>query len=298
MEYERPEALRSRLKLGREEYCQRLITSLIVGGRYPRWNTRSQPCTGGVDFLQGLWRLSFAEPWPGDQMDFVDEFELPPRHDDERGGAPDWAVLWPDLAWLIELKTERSSHRKEQIPLYFDLCRYHHQTSRVWITYLTPPADYQVAPPANWARYAHLTWPAIPSLAAAAWGGASGDERAVLDGVLQAIEKLDLAPTAWRSTLDQPVPAETPVEIALRVAEETGRDGQQRAVDWAAPALEALQQLRLDVRSHLAAMPSGSLLRQVMPWLWQLASSGQPLTAAGRVTGYELRMSRYSKDLY
>lgn len=298
MQYERPDALRSRLKLGREEYCQRLITSLIVGGPYPKWNTRSQPRTSGIEFLRGIWTLSFEEPWPGDAMVFVDEFELPPRHEGERGGAPDWTVLWPDLAWLIELKTERSSHRRDQIPLYFELCRHHHPKSRVWITYLTPPADYPFTPDADWARYAHLTWAAVPSLAIDAWGAATGDQRAVLDGALEAIENLELSAASWRAAVSAPAPEQPPVKEVLRLAEKTARDGQQRAIDWAAPTLEAVQQLRLDVRSELAAESSGSSLRRVMPWLWRLASSGQPLTHAGHATGYELRLSRYSKDLY
>jgi hypothetical protein len=36
-------------------------------------------------------------------------------------------------------------------------------------------------------------------------------------------------------------------------------------------------------------------LLHVGPWLWRWASYGQPLTAAGRETGYELRLSWYQK---
>ena len=41
--WESPGSLWLRLKLGREEYRQRLVTTLIVGGDPPRWNTPSRP---------------------------------------------------------------------------------------------------------------------------------------------------------------------------------------------------------------------------------------------------------------
>ena len=89
MEFEAPERLLGRLKLGREEYCQRLLTMLIVHGPYPRWNTRTAPSPAGIAFLRSVYEANFHEPWPGDTTTFIDEFELPPRHDAEKGGAPD-----------------------------------------------------------------------------------------------------------------------------------------------------------------------------------------------------------------
>lgn len=44
---EDPWALLRRLKLGREEFCQRLLTMLILETDYPRWNTRSTPSARG-----------------------------------------------------------------------------------------------------------------------------------------------------------------------------------------------------------------------------------------------------------
>jgi hypothetical protein len=40
MTFETPAQLLARLRLGREEFCQRLLTSLILHGPYPRWNTK------------------------------------------------------------------------------------------------------------------------------------------------------------------------------------------------------------------------------------------------------------------
>ncbi len=89
LEFENPQDLLRRLKLGREEYCQRLLTMLILEGPYPRWNSRSQPSAAGAEFLRALYERIFGGMWPGDDAVFVDEFELPPGNDAERGGAPD-----------------------------------------------------------------------------------------------------------------------------------------------------------------------------------------------------------------
>ena len=119
---------------------------LIVGGPYPKWNTRSRPSPAGERFLAALQELSFGTAEWADGPAFVDEFELAKRHDGEAGGAPDWAVLWPERVWLVELKTERSSHRPGQIPGYFELARHHHPACAVDITYLTPPLSPALEP--------------------------------------------------------------------------------------------------------------------------------------------------------
>jgi hypothetical protein len=113
--YEDPQPLLARLRLGREEFAQRLLTSLILGGAYPRWNTRNTPSAAGVAFLRALDELCFGQPGKPAAV-FVDELDLQRRHEDERGGAPDQAVLWDDRLWLIELKTEPRSHRRDQLP--------------------------------------------------------------------------------------------------------------------------------------------------------------------------------------
>jgi len=98
---ETPRELLARLKLGREETVQRLLTTLILQGHYPPWNSRSRPAPSGVGFLRDLHAEAFGASWPGEPATFVDEFELPPRHLDERGGAPDYAVLWDRNLWMI-----------------------------------------------------------------------------------------------------------------------------------------------------------------------------------------------------
>jgi hypothetical protein len=333
--YERPESLLGRLKLGREEYLQRLLTSLIVGGPYPRWNSRSAPSAEGLQFLRRLWDLSFNEDWPGDaDLWFVDELELLPRHDRERGGAPDQAVLWDHLVWLIEMKTEAASHRRDQIPSYFKLGRHHHPSCRVAITYLTGPGTYPLETTEDWARYAHVTWAEVAPLIRETWPASDDDRGSVVDGLLDGISSLDLSPSQWRAQLDLGGPARLPLEVvappeagsrdtiesagarqtaeavgeqtdarpllerAMSLASDTAETGRQNILDWAAPSLEDLLELRLAVRDAIAAAAPGSPVRHVRPWLWRPESTGAPLTEAGRATGYELRFSRYQKPQY
>ena len=52
--WERPEELWRRLKLGREEFLQRTLTTLIVGSDPPPWNVARSPGEDGVRFLHLL----------------------------------------------------------------------------------------------------------------------------------------------------------------------------------------------------------------------------------------------------
>ena len=232
-------------------------------------------------------------------------------------------MLWPGRVWIVELKTERASHRSAQIPDYFDLAHHHHPGCAVDITYLTPPLLPAVEPPGPWGRFAHLTWAETVPLLHDAWGDTTDSAaRVVLDGVLETIATMQLRPSEWRAsylvataeeshpaepTDDMTVaaPAERPtyslpsdtLKSALELAEQTSRDGTQRALEFTAANLEELQQLRLEIRTAIRAAPDGSPLRHVMPWLWSTTSTGKPLTRAGVETGYELRLSRHTKPL-
>ena len=83
-----------------------------------------------------------------------------------------------------------------------------------------------------------------------------------------------------------------PVDAAIALALEVEADHKQRAVEHRASGVEEMLELRLHVRGALAA--AGSSAPHVRPWIWRWASAGQPLTEAGRETGYELRLSYYS----
>ena len=302
MVYETPTELANRLRLGREALLQRLLTSLILDGPYPRWNTRSMASPDGIVFLRSLWELSGFGGWPSAEVVFVDEFDLPRRTDDERGGAPDYAVLCNDRLWMIELKTEAASHRRDQIPSYFELARHHHPGLQLEVTYLTPPLSVDPTPQVLAGRFAHVTWDQVAPLITASWPEPTAPgQQQVVDGLIDAIARLPEPPSEYLDSLRTAPAMEPtvpdPARQGLSAAEATAADGQQRALDHAASDLEDLQALRLELRDALAASPPDSPLRRVRPWLWATATGGRPMTAAGELTGAELRFSRYGKPL-
>ncbi len=312
MAIEDPVRLLRRLRLGREEYCQRLLTMLILGGPYPPWNTPNAPSGRGTRFLRELDALSFGTDAWNTRPLFVDEFDLPRRHDEEQGGAPDYAVLWPERLWMIELKTETSSHRRGQLPGYLTLADHHHPTRRTDLTYLTPPMPHTPPATGERARFTHLTWTQVIPLITEVWGDGDDAEQRALDLLLAALESIGTDWSSWRSArLPRGLPGtETAAPITeapaladlgqetLALAEATAGDGRQRALDIPAAGLEDLQHLRLSLRRAICALPGPSPTRHVLPWIWNAATSGgTALTTSGAETGYELRLSRYRKPV-
>ena len=317
-EFEDPSLLLSRLKLGREEFCQRLLTTLIVGGTYPRWNSRSTPMPSGRRFLEELDRMSFGAATPLDEAVFVDELELAPLSEGERGGAPDWAVLWPARTWLVELKTEAGSHRPTQLPGYFALSAHHHPSTTVDITYLTGPLTKPAPMTGERQRYSHLTWTEALPLVRSVWDEGPAAERRYVDVLVEVASNLDMPWAEQRQIVVGQVPPPTPssapksTEGAARAAppsapsvsgsvEEaiaaTAADGTQQALDPAGGSLDDLLELRQRATNAVAATEPGSAERHVRPWVWRQTSGGSAMTAGGAEFGYELRFSRYTKPL-
>lgn len=283
---EDPTRLLRRLNLGREEYCQRLLTMLILDGGYPRWNTSSRPSERGVEFLRSLDRLSFGSSRLDGEVSFVDEFDLPRRDDAEKGCAPDYAVVCDQRLWLIELKTEVASHRPRQIPDYFELAAHHHPDRSLDLTYLTPGMRTPAVEVPEGTRFAHVTWMDVAPIVRDVWRTAVGVAEQVREALLRALDSVGHEWSQWRESR-----LGDPVALALEVAALTAGDGDQRALDHEAGSLEGLQQLRLAVRDALRE--GGEAAPCVQPWLWNAQSSGgRPLTRAGNELGYELRFSR------
>lgn len=303
VDFEQPDRHRRRLGDSREEYAQRLLTSLIVGGAYPRWNTRNPPCPHGADYLQRLWSTSFPEtPWPAGTYAFVDEFDLPSRTPAEEGRAPDQAVEWADVLWLIELKTEKASHSRRQMPDSVTLARHHHPGKQLYFTYLTPPAAYAIDLP-DWVTFTHVTWTQVLPIIRHVWAAPNPAQMATVDGLVDVLAHLHITKAAYIATLPdvatEPAAPLRPFDDASRdaaaLAAATAEDRTARALDWAAPSLEQLEALRLQVRSWLASAPPDSPLRHVVPWKWSATTTdGSPKTDAGRHPGFELRFSYYT----
>jgi hypothetical protein len=306
--------------LGREGWCQRLLTELILDGPYPPYNSLLRPSPHGVAFLGALDELAFGEDAvsTGDPV-FVDEIDFPARHPDEQGCAPDYTVFLEGRCWIIELKTEPGSHRPRQIPDYFERAHHYHPELRVDITYLTAGLRSPFQPRTEaWERYVHIEWTQIAELIRSAWSRAPNERvLEVMATLLTGITHLDEAAREWWSRLGyklEPVvvvgateeaPVTTPatqpidgmpsvaIEEGLALARATANDGRQRAIGLEVGGLEALHELRLELRRACGAEPPDFSLRTVQPWLWSAATSGgAAMTPAGLHTGYEVRLSR------
>ncbi|MFW5473164.1 hypothetical protein ACOCJ5_07640 [Knoellia sp. CPCC 206450] len=323
--WESPQQLWRRLKLGREEFLQRVLTTLIVDGDPPQWNAPRTPSEQGIRFLRLLDVLAHgdelrAQAAPDPEV-FVDEYLLPKLQEAAMNGWPDWAVLWPDRAWVIELKTEPGSHRADQLPYYLRLAAAAHPSCRVDVTYITGPLTKPAPALGDGQRYSHLQWIQVLPLVHDVWGN---DERPEVRGYVEAartvIENLTLLrPTEQRRAITGmlptvPIPAEDPKPTTelqdiptpatpvtsdatsedglLALAQATAADGRQRGTGATSPA--DLELLRDTARTLIGTLPDDDVTRYVMPWLWKAGSTtGRALTAEGDEFGYELRFSRY-----
>jgi len=170
MSYEDPLDYLHRSKDGREVFCQTMTTTLLVGGTYPKWGTENALTEKGTAFFKALDLLSFgSDSWTSDPV-FIDEITMPKRHDDELSASPDWTLVFEDRIWIIELKTERSSHRANQLPHYFDLASHHYPGRSIDVTYQTGPLIKPAPGLREGQRYVHLVWDDVLPIYEQAWG--------------------------------------------------------------------------------------------------------------------------------
>jgi hypothetical protein len=285
MTWEDPDKL-LRFKFGREEYCQRMLTSLILASLYPKWNSHSVPSEKGSEFLDRLYRMTYQEDLSG-PLDFVDEFNLPAIEKDARAGAPDYAILTPDKLWVIELKTEASSHRKDQMPYYRRLARHHYPKLQLDLLYLTSDMPRQDAGAFADCRFSHLFWSEVLNLILDTWGESDiSEERLLAMALRRELGNLDRPSRTF--SLEAAI-----IREAIKLASDVQTDGKQKAVEVTAGGLEDL----IEIRARIAdAIARDGETPNVRPWIWYEASSGgKALTDLGRSVGCELRLSRYKK---
>lgn len=309
--WEPPGDLWRRLKLGREEFLQRVLTTLIVGGDPPPWNEPRPPSPQGLRFLGLLDELAHGgELTPDGPPDaFVDEYLLPKLEEPAQNGWPDWCVLWADRVWVIELKTERGSHRSDQLPYYLRLASAAHPQRRVDLTYITGPLEKAAPAITDGQRYSHQQWRQVLPIVERVWGG-DPDQAVVayVSAVRTVVDNLtNLRPSEQRARITG-----EPMEVAAKatpdiveephqesldgslvaLARATAVDGKQRGVGADSP--RDLERLREAARAEIGALAPDDPTRLVLPWLWDIRTSGgQSLTPEGAEFGYELRFSRY-----
>lgn len=271
----------TRRKLWREESLQLVLTCLIVGGNYPQWGTRSKPTVRGAEFLRRLHVLVFGEG-PSSPCDvFIDEFELPRRHEAERSGWPDWGVLWPDRVWMLELKTEAGSHRPDQLPHYLDLSAHHYPHAAVDLTYLTGALEKPAPAVRAGQRYHHIVWTDVLPLIEQVWADDEPDVGAYVEAARELISSLGTPWTEWRTgwmtEVADAVSASGPAvnqDDLWELIAATADDGKQRASDAYTGSGESLEDLRDRARELVIAAPEGSATKHVLPWIWSGQTSG------------------------
>ncbi len=94
---------------------------------------------------------------------------------------------------------------------------------------------------------------------------------------------------------------ESGIDAVLRQAAGVQRTGRQAVVDLWPGLPHLLDELRLRIRERLreGVEVEGIAILKVLPWLWSAGSSGgQAMSETGRTHGYELRLSRYQKNLW
>lgn len=317
--WESPTALWGRLKLGREEYLQRLLTTLILDGDAPPWNTPRSPGAAGRRFLELLDEaihgphVRYGSPMSPEV--FIDEYLLPKLEEEAPNGWPDWAVLSDDRVWVIELKTEAGSHRADQLPYYLRLAAAAHPDCNLDLTCITGPLTKPAPALLKGQRYSHLTWHEILPLVDNAWGDDQRPEVvAYVEMVATIVSNLSLLkPTEQRRMVLGLSRAEPIVATAEGVVSErttdtstaeppglldlgraTAADGRQRGIGAQNP--EALEALRDRALAEIGSLPPDDATRFVLPWLWQGGrTDGRALTPEGEEFGLELRFSRYMK---
>jgi hypothetical protein len=271
------------MKLGREEYCQRMLTSLIIGGPYPKWNSKNIPSENGIKFLKGLHHLAFGSDIEK-PIEFIDEFDLPGKSLNERGGAPDYAVFWDNHLWIIELKTESSSHRNGQLPQYLELAKHHFSNLNLQMLYITPSmVRIESAGPDNHS-FSHLFWSVSP-LINRIWSVCDKNPERLLESALQReLLQLNSPLKVFRDNAEV-------IRHALNLSLQVQETGKQMAVELKAGGLDEIIELRIRIRDALKRSEGAN---NVKPWIWfEKSSGGKPITELGKQVGCELRLSRY-----
>ncbi|MBA3652564.1 MAG: hypothetical protein H0W70_00030 [Actinobacteria bacterium] len=289
-----PAELAERLaKCGREALVQQMLASMILGYEPRKWNERCALPHDGAAFVARLEALAFgaAAPRPGQ---FVNEFELPSREPTEKAGWPDFAVLWPTRALMIELKTEKASHRTGQLEHYLDLAAHHYPQFERDLIYVTPTMPVVQPVETFGGRFAHVMWNDVGQIIHDLWASVdAGAHTALVDALLDSLAELRTQPAVVSvpATVSNEPGESDPLKLAALVQ----RDQRQRGVpvDFVDP--EDMEDYRLGLRDALSLQPvvDGTRITHVEPWRWRLASGGVALTDQGRRAGYELRLSYY-----
>jgi hypothetical protein len=245
--------------------------------------------------------------------------------EDAANGWPDWAALWADRVWVIELKTEPGSHRAEQLPYYLRLAAAAHPGCSLDLTYITGPLMKPAPTLLEGQRYSHLVWDQVVPLIKEAWGHDTHPEvAAYVEMITMLVSNLGKVRSSEQRKIVLGLPADEPIAVTVQdvaaaatlseeragpapdlatspgssvlteLARATAADGHQRAAGAQNP--EELEALRDRALADIGRLARDDVTRFVLPWFWDATrAGGHALTPEGEEFGYELRFSRYKQ---
>ena len=287
---------------GSEGTAQRYLCALLISGPEYGYNKSWPLSERGAQFVAVLYERKFGSP-PGSAPKFWNEMNLrATAADDEQ--AVDYGFIWPDVHFLVELKTLGGSHRPGQLAEYLVRARHHNPDPAIDLLYLTQPmvaASPQDMP--ERCRFAHLTWVDALDVAESVWGD-SEDPRevrclALLREHLQREGALaSRAPTATRRR-QTPFDDELPVEWrrvladAVKAAKQSARGSRMAVGVPAELTIGKAFPSRLEHVKRLLEDRIGSDLELagVKVWQWTSQTGGRAYTEAGDRMGLELRLT-------
>lgn len=299
-----PAQLTAGKNYGSEGTAQRYLCALLIDGREYGYHKSWPVSERGVRFVARLHSRSFSTT-PDGAPQFWNEMNLLAVDADDKQ-AVDYAFLWQQVSFLVELKTLGGSHRPGQLAEYLLRARHHNPEKAIDLLYLTQPMlAASPEPLPERCRYAHISWPEVLEIADGVWGD-SDDPREVrcltllrehleAEGALAEVavparstsrrrpEAAAPLPEEWQRVVDRAVVAAGQAaageKVAVVVPPDLVRD----------PAIvNRLEQVKLDLEARIAASAE---LAGVKVWRWKSGTSQRAYTEAGALAGFELRLS-------
>jgi hypothetical protein len=287
---------------GSEGVAQRYLCALLINDTHYGYNKSWPLSDRGARFVAQLYEQAFGAP-PEAAPRFWNECNLRAvRGTDDH--AVDYAFLWPDVHFLVELKTLGQSHRPGQLSEYMRRAHHHNPGPAIDLLYLTQPMS-AAAPddiPGH-CRYSHIDWPSALEIANAVWAD-SPDPREVrclsllrdhleAEGALAPAERLATRERTPSTAEELPAPWLPVLEDATASAARAAA-GTATAISVPLGLIEdeayaeRLEQLKRRLEERIAVAPE---LSGVTVWRWRTTTGGSARTEAGWTTGFELRLT-------
>lgn len=289
---------------GSEGTAQRFLCALLISGSSYGYHKSWALTERGARFVAGLYSRKFGNPPPGVPQ-FWNEMNLRAvgARDEQ---AIDYGFIWPEVHFLVELKTLGSSHRAGQLTEYLVRARHHNPGPSIDLLYLTQPMTAAVPDdmPGR-CRFAHLTWLEALDVAKEVWADSMDPREVRCLALLR--EHLDregalaagLAPKKRTTTggaamaNDLPEEWEQVLDGAVLAAAQAAA-GRRTAVDVPAALVtdSAIAARLRQVRGLLEDRIDGDArLAGVKVWEWTSRTGGRAYTEVGERIGVELRLT-------